>query len=549
MARTKKKCCVNEEAMRSELASVLADPSFIRSPVLARLLRYLVDTTIKGEGGTLKSYSVAVEGLGRSADFDSQVDTYARVQVARLRKALDVFYATSGAVRPLRLQVESGSYEVSLVANGSCHEPVAEAPRPRLSFALLRPSKVALAVMLILLLVLAGSWKWYGDYKRDQWRTPNFPYVEVEVEGAGKDLFPRDQVEDLRQTMMVSLSRYEGLRVRFHQGQEKADYDIHVEIEVVEGQLREEVFVVYGLLNRVVWSDVRQYGTDRATWRKSMDAYHDQLVFRLAHSSGAIHAFERHWNRGTSTPYGCWLRFSAQIQESRNFVDSALKDCSDKWYAAAPDHALAASLKGWVMLDESTGALTEAGRRATVQGAVDLLERNASLNPGSTFAHISLMRAYNYLRDYPAAREAGKEAIHINPANIDVMGMVGTTMALNNDPLGEGLVKEAISRHFNPPPWYFLGTFIGAMMREDTAAARLSLRRVAEFNHSLPVLDILSAALEARTGNVAKARMHWARAKAAHPLLRVHSELLFERLPIAPAVRRKLVQWLRPVLD
>jgi tetratricopeptide (TPR) repeat protein len=551
----KKKRGVNEDAMRSELASILADPSFVRSPVLARLLRYLVDTTLKGEGAALKSYSVAVEGLGRSADFDSQVDTYARVQVARLRKALDVFYASAGAGRPHRLEVASGSYEVSLVSNGACFAP---APQPtseqaRAPFVFprwwLAPRKWLGVAIAALLLVLAGSWKWYADYREDQWRTPNFPWVEVEVEGAGEDLFPKEQVEDVRQTMMVSLSRYEGLRVRFNPGGEKADYEVHIEIEVVDGALREEVFVVYSALNRVVWSDVRELGTDRASWRNDIDAYHEQLVFRLAHSSGSIHAFERHWNHSATTPYGCWLRFSAQLQENRDYFDGAMKNCAARWYGAAPGHTLAASLEGWVLLDESMGALTEAGRMAKIKKAVVLLERNATLNPESTFAHVSLMRAYNYMRDYHAALDAGTEAISINPANLDVRGMVGTTMALNNDPRGEVMVKDVIAQHFNPPSWYFLGSFVGAMMRDDTASARLALRRVSEFNHTLPVLDILSAALEARTGHIAQARAHWKRAKALHPILKVDHQLLFDRLPIAPAVRKRLLQWLRPVLD
>ena len=101
--------------MEAELASVLADATFVRSPVLARLLDYLVRMTLRGDGHTLKSYSVAIEGLGRSPDLDPQVDTYARVQVARLRKALDGFYASAGASRRQRLTIDSGAYTVRLV--------------------------------------------------------------------------------------------------------------------------------------------------------------------------------------------------------------------------------------------------------------------------------------------------------------------------------------------------------------------------------------------------------------------------------------------------
>ena len=86
----------NPAAMQAALAGVLTDPNFVRAPVLVRLLSYLVDMTLKGEGRSLKSYSVAVDGLGRPANGDAQIDTYARVQVGRLRKALDAHYASLG---------------------------------------------------------------------------------------------------------------------------------------------------------------------------------------------------------------------------------------------------------------------------------------------------------------------------------------------------------------------------------------------------------------------------------------------------------------------
>ena len=61
--------------MRSELESVLASPVFARSPVQAQLLSYLVEASIDGRGKDLKSYSLAVEALGKSPDFYSQADS------------------------------------------------------------------------------------------------------------------------------------------------------------------------------------------------------------------------------------------------------------------------------------------------------------------------------------------------------------------------------------------------------------------------------------------------------------------------------------------
>ena len=72
---------------------VLSSAVFQRSPVLSGLLRYLIDETIAGRASTLKSFIVAVDALGRKQDFDSASDSSARVQMGRLRKTLESYYA------------------------------------------------------------------------------------------------------------------------------------------------------------------------------------------------------------------------------------------------------------------------------------------------------------------------------------------------------------------------------------------------------------------------------------------------------------------------
>ena len=141
--------------MEAELASVLADATFVRSPVLARLLDYLVRMSLRGEGHTLKSYSVAIEGLGRSPDLDPQVDTYARVQVARLRKALDGFYASAGSARKQRLTIDSGAYTVRLVPQTPLERPARSGTQAGLA-RLPGPIRRMSGTLLILLIAAAG---------------------------------------------------------------------------------------------------------------------------------------------------------------------------------------------------------------------------------------------------------------------------------------------------------------------------------------------------------------------------------------------------------
>src|SRR3546814_12617305 len=61
--------------IEQELAAIEASPAFSRSPVMRRLLRFIVAESEAGRGPLVKSYTVAVDGLGRGEDFDAQQDS------------------------------------------------------------------------------------------------------------------------------------------------------------------------------------------------------------------------------------------------------------------------------------------------------------------------------------------------------------------------------------------------------------------------------------------------------------------------------------------
>lgn len=93
---------------------VLTDEVFRRSPVLSKLLRYLVDETIAGRSANLKSSVLAIDVLGHRTDFDSSHDSSARVQMVRLRRSLEIYYAKHTAADQLCIYVPAGTYSVRL---------------------------------------------------------------------------------------------------------------------------------------------------------------------------------------------------------------------------------------------------------------------------------------------------------------------------------------------------------------------------------------------------------------------------------------------------
>ncbi|MEP6784144.1 MAG: hypothetical protein ABI898_00215 [Sphingomonadales bacterium] len=102
--------------LEEKVDSILASPAFLRAPILSRLLRYLLDQTLAGEADSLKAYTVAVEGLDRPVDFDAQFDSYPRVQMVRLRKALETYYADDPSQPDPCVYLCVRSYRLQLVA-------------------------------------------------------------------------------------------------------------------------------------------------------------------------------------------------------------------------------------------------------------------------------------------------------------------------------------------------------------------------------------------------------------------------------------------------
>lgn len=533
--------------MRDALSSVLTDPVFVRSPALTRLLRYLVEVSIGGHGASLKSYSVAVDGLGKNPDFDSQADSYARVLVARLRKALDAHYAGSDPAQGMRLSIDSGSYEVRLIPTGRAERAQPIARGSRISWRTRRIAAIALTVCLVAATAMFLQWRADSEAARQRWRTANFPFVDVSVvdETGGElgSVFARQ----MRQSITMNLDNYEGVRIAYNPSA-RAEYSINVILRKSGADSMEYVEVIDRKTNRLLWSDNEKMTFDVDDNELSSDAFLHNAIFHITHPSGIIPAFERRRNFAADTPYGCWLQFSAMLQDNATIGNTALIDCARDWYAAAPNHPVAAALYGWTLTDNSISRFTESRHREALQEAVGVLERARAMNPNSPLLQVAAMRAFAFSGDKASMHAAADQALKLNPDNIDIQGAVGAILAMQNDPRGETLLVKAVAEHFNPPAWYFVGLFVSAMMRDDTAGAGRSLAKLGAFHHSLPVQPMLSAAFQARTGHPDQARAEWDRAISMQPALRIMPDTVISRMPIAAEVRVRLEQWLAPVL-
>jgi hypothetical protein len=122
---------LHADDIRRELSRIVGSSTFRDSYRLTSFLSFIVETTLAGNGSKLKAYTIAVEALGRGADFDPQTDPIVRVEAVRMRQALARYYSGIGRDDPLVIEVPRGSYIPAFRHRGkACEPPKSRSPVP-----------------------------------------------------------------------------------------------------------------------------------------------------------------------------------------------------------------------------------------------------------------------------------------------------------------------------------------------------------------------------------------------------------------------------------
>jgi hypothetical protein len=101
---------VRSGELRAYLNIFLTKPSFSSSVRRVRLLRYLVERTLAGEGEQITEYSLAMDVFEKPASFDSALDSIVRTEMSRLRQKLKEYYAGDCSADPILITLPARSY-------------------------------------------------------------------------------------------------------------------------------------------------------------------------------------------------------------------------------------------------------------------------------------------------------------------------------------------------------------------------------------------------------------------------------------------------------
>jgi Tol biopolymer transport system component len=100
----------DHSGVRAQLGKILSSPLFVNSPRMSRFLRFVVETTLDGNGERIKEYVVAIEVFEKADDYDPQADSTVRTEASKLRSRLTRYYDSEGQGDPVVITIPKGSY-------------------------------------------------------------------------------------------------------------------------------------------------------------------------------------------------------------------------------------------------------------------------------------------------------------------------------------------------------------------------------------------------------------------------------------------------------
>lgn len=519
--------------IRAGLDRVLVSDAFRAAPQLSAFLSFVVERTIEGRAAELKGYTIAVEGLGRPADFNPQLDPIVRVEAGRLRRALAQYYAGDGRGDPVQISMPVGGYVPVFTWFGSegsriPDDAADDAPEPDRRTAR-RWAGLTLAALALGLLTLC----WW--YLRPLREPPPSVAVKPAATEQAAGMRPEAPAASLLVRVAITtpnppsdpalaavLRRFSALLVdamaRFDDLvtiktplpgatlEDDVDYAIEIDAQGLDSGAVGLARLRSVKDGRIVWTTSSSRSSLAALQESDLAEMARRLATRLTEPFGIIPADARQF--ASSPAIRCILKAFDARRAMLSELHQAARVCLADLVEQDPGFYPAWAHLAIMTLGKHGAAATSQGDSS--QGDADPvrtpLDRSLAaaltairLAPSGARAYQALMKVLLLRGATEEAIQMGREAQTRNPYDPEIMADVGALYVRLDRPLeGLPLLERAISLSVARPPRYdfyaFLGAYlVGAGKASDSHAGMLAAD-TSEFG-------LLGQALKAATDN------------------------------------------------
>lgn len=511
----------NAEEVRAALETVLAWPGMARSPQLGQFLRYIVERTLSGEPHAIKAYSIAVDVLGRPADFDPQADPIVRVQARRLRALLDGYYQDAGAADPIRIVLPTGRYVPEFVRPQALMPlQLPTAPAGPVQVRPIRRGRgwiATLAVLVIVAIVGLGAVVLLQDIASrlppggrnlDRLETPRVnvedfrSLVDADVHGALAGGLAVELITDLEQFGTIDV-RYQQDPATPGAVLAEADFVLGGSVTELSGRWQYQATLTEATTGRMVWSKTIEMLQTTAARGNLLDEVSGRLSRVLGSPRGPIHARARALFDdgaaivGRESIYLCRMLFD--LFREREPISEGLRTafCIDSLPPDEQGNGTVLAIRAGLALAAVPGrdGAVDATSAAAAARAEALLDQAVLVAPTNAFVWEQRARLAEVTGRHRMAQEAYGAALQLNPANMDALAAHARHLALVGQ-LNRAvpLAGQAIDGAPEPPPWYLAVPTLAALDEGRFPNAMSLAVRYAEADRELgPVLAIAAA--------------------------------------------------------
>jgi hypothetical protein len=548
----------DDRIIAAEHERLRASPLFTRSPVLSRLLQFLVEHRLNGGRSAPKAYAIATEALGRNSDFDPAVDSYPRVMVGRLRTLLDRYYAETAWVH--RLRVPQGSYEIVVQRRAS--PPVRPAagddgvsavggadealpplrPDDRTASARRSPGFRWFWIVPLVALALAAGWWVFANWGRLSHPAARpVPLLEISIPQSGDTPVSRALSRALESRLRDGLRRFDLVDLRSAApagaaSSARADYRLDASIvRMVDGPA--DVTLVLNRLvdQRTIWS--QQFHLAKAEMPEF--AAIDPAIAQVAGDYGIIVRDQVQRNPDDFAPgYPCLAQFN-RIRQMRNpqgvrQIDACLRATLDR----KPNDPVALNALSLLRFGDWQA------RRDTPEGAKAFAEaRSLALRAyengaGTAAGLFAMARANFYGRNCAGGLAMGDGALRLNPYDADLAGFMGLfKLACGHGAEGEQLLQRSLDLDSSYPGVPAVTLAFVRSQAGDQEGAMAILDRVPSPSKMEPQYLLIRSIVLARQGHLPEARAGWQRLLAfTKQPANAAPEVVLGQFMITPAV-------------
>ena len=490
--------------IRHALDQVLTSPGFANAPQLRSFLEYVVQKSLKGKTGEIKGYTIGVEALGRSDNFDPQTDPTVRVMAGRLRQALENYNRQAGTEQRVAITIPKGKYapdfkfhEASettqrLASDPEANKNDATPPRRLLSrtffttfaSALLAASLVTIAYIL-----------WHTYYPASPSTTPSaeqetletseLPSITISLQKSNDEIPEWVSLPEAQQGIITAFSRFGEFRIfnkPVNVAVDEIRSDYHFSTLLSRAGSSENIYALTTLLRvsdgAVIWSDniLVPKSDDPNGINVSLAA--GQVIAPLLSPYGVIYGDIA--NRKNVPPrLKCISTIYAYFADESLAGYNRALECAEtvaaSGTASSSMHALLAFLyveafrKQYGDFTEDPLAKADAAARTAVK-----------LDPQNARAHQAWFAAHKTRGNRELAIKAAKKAISLNPFDSDIVGdFASYLVSIGKFSDAEPQLDRALALNPSLPAWLEFYVFLqadltGDYVRADTIASHIN---------------------------------------------------------------------------